>query len=87
MNTVIDLHKMIVSMVIMVVVMFVGSYTHASSDKNDQISFRIGYAKFAQGNCTEYVAKKRPDLFPSHHGRDRAFGGNASERLYNARRV
>jgi len=84
MNTVIDLHKMIVSMVIMVVMMFVGSYAHASSD---EVSFRIGYAKFAQGTCTEYVAKKRPDLFPSYHGRDRAFGGNAYERLHNARRV
>lgn len=50
-------------------------------------SFPIGYAKFAQWTCTEYVASRRQDLFPSRHGRDRLFGGNAINWFANAQRA
>lgn len=50
-------------------------------------SFPIGYAKFAQWTCTEYVASRRQDLFPSRHGHDRLFGGNAIDWLTNAQRA
>ncbi len=56
------------------------NFTHAAW------SISIWYARFVKGNCTEYVAKKRPDLFPSAHGQDRAFWWDAQYRLRNAQR-
>lgn len=58
---------------------FLGVGTMFGSESRDiqstqKPSYTIGYAKFAKGSCTEYVASRRKDLFPSRNGRDRLFG-------------
>ncbi len=44
----------------------------------------VWYAGFAAGQCTDYAASRRPDLFPSKSSKDRLFGGNAKDWFLNA---
>lgn len=45
----------------------------------------IWYARFAQWNCTDYAASRRPDIFPSRDWKDRLFGWDAIQWYHNAR--
>jgi surface antigen len=47
----------------------------------------LGYAKFFKWSCTDYVASRRKDLFPSRGGKDRRFWGNAISWLPNAKKT
>lgn len=49
--------------------------------------YSIWYAKFAKWSCTDYVASRRKDLFPSRNGKDRLFWWNAISRLSNAKKA
>ncbi len=85
----IDFRKMIIGIVICG---FIGTGSVLGQDLWSQgqqttSSYTLGYAKFAKGTCTEYVASRRKDLFPSRHGKDRRFGGNAISRLSEAKKT
>ncbi len=83
-----DLRKMIV---VAVVWWFFGIGNVFGSEstavlEQPALSYTLWYAKFAKGTCTEYVASRRKDLFPSRHGNDRRFWGNAISWLSQAKK-
>lgn len=74
--------------------LFINNQVHATNIYNiwgnpNIISAKVQkwqwYAKFAKGNCTDYAASRRPDLFPTRWWKDRLWGWNAGAWYNNAR--
>lgn len=84
----IDFRKIII---IAVVILFIWVGKVSANDtpiKNSQekLSYKLWYAKFAKGTCTDYAASRRKDLFPSRNGHDRTFWWNAISWLSHAKK-
>lgn len=84
----IDLRKMIIIAVGLLYFWIGNVFANDNNmQRQPELSYKIWYAKFAKGTCTEYAASRRKDLFPSRDWKDRSFWGNAISWLSQAKKT